>query len=760
MKYFDVVESDAEQQVGMRATDITVKCKALLKLLPYDGFYPASRTLQMATLFSSSYASQVIMNGITSPVSGPSEKGALRPFMTPMFSPGIVYNTIKSGIAVDFPVMTGTFVATSSNSLKDWYIERAEDQIAFPYRVPFEAILEPSTYLYDVDLVDMEPHPNCQINATASYMGGGDDRYKLSMNNFLAETPDFFLKNGTFTSFFSDTEDNFSIASASHVYELRVILKKSVDQPDTDGNRPQIKVGQETICMYSRPSAFGPPSIGNKALTHPAKGGSDRGYNAPFTPPYYDGEARARIIFKPTETRKYTIEEIFSGSHVEYRRYTDWSSGSSNVGIQNGDDCINDNAVQVSASVNLFGSTLGLQDLLKYEGVNLGDQEARWCIQTKFETPILNFIDASASATPITDSDICEGGKMTRPYGMWHQYGRLPSGSEGIYMEITDPINTATGNLSLADLVGFSKTSEKLGKVASSKTIREAVVAVPFIEVENSRQFFDVTVGETMSDSVAKMVDSMGRYVFPPSMDFIKYPKEVKPFAMYVFEFEHQLNQQDLADIWQNLPPRIGRAFDEEAPLDSSEIMQEKQITHSLASGELLKKADAKLQWMIFKVKQKAKTNYWDKTVATNPSLSEDNSMDKTLPKAGFDGVLKSTTGDYNYNWPYDFFSLVELVKMDEEVEFSKNKVIATSIDKSQALGTNLTQQGVQTSTVAKSVNKTQTLGSNLTQQGVQTATAAKSVNKTQAVGTNMTQQGMSGYTPPKTGGGGGGSPS
>jgi hypothetical protein len=256
---------------------------------------------------------------------------------------------------------------------------------------------------------------------------------------------------------------------------------------------------------------------------------------------------------------------------------------------------------------------------------------------------------------------------------MWHQYGRLPESEEGIYLELKDPNAKVTGFLSLADLVGFKKSSEKLGKVATSKTIREAVVAVPFIEKNNSRRFFDVTVGDTMSDSVAKMVDSMGRYVFPPSMDFIKYPEEVKPFAMYVFEFEHQLNQQDLTDIWQNLPPRIGRAFDAEAPLESSEIMQEKQITHSLASGELLKKVDAKLQWMIFKVKQRASVNYWDKSVSTNPSLSETAPTDVTLPKAAFDGVLKSTPGEYNYNWPYDFFSLVELVKMDEEVTFTKD---------------------------------------------------------------------------------------
>jgi len=208
-------------------------------------------------------------------------------------------------------------------------------------------------------------------------------------------------------------------------------------------------------------------------------------------------------------------------------------------------------------------------------------------------------------------------------------------------------------------------------------------------------------------------------------MDFIKYPEEVNPFAMYIFEFEHQLNQQDLADIWQNLPPRIGRAFDAEAPLDSSEIMQEKQITHSLAVGELLEKADAKLQWMIFKVKQKASVSYWDKSVSTNPSLTETSGISSRLPLAGIGGVMKTTDAEFNYNWPYDFFSLVELVKMDEEIEFTKSEVttVATSINQNQAIGTSLTQQGVQGTVAPATINQSQALGSNLSQQGVSETT-------------------------------------
>tara|TARA_R110000796_G_scaffold24010_7_gene68676 strand:- start:675 stop:1106 length:432 start_codon:yes stop_codon:yes gene_type:complete len=138
--------------------------------------------------------------------------------------------------------------------------------------------------------------------------------------------------------------------------------------------------------------------------------------------------------------------------------------------------------------------------------------------------------------------------------------------------------------------------------------------------------------------------------------------------------------------------------------------MQEKQITHSLVSGELLKKVDSKLQWMLFKVKQKASVNYWDKSVSTNPSLTETSGISSRLPLAGIGGVMKTTEAEFNYNWPYDFFSLVELVKMDEEVEFTKSEVttVATSVNQNQAIGTSLTPQGVsETTTINKTATKT-----------------------------------------------------
>ena len=39
------------------------------------------------------------------------------------------------------------------------------------------------------------------------------------------------------------------------------------------------------------------------------------------------------------------------------------------------------------------------------------------------------------------------------------------------------------------------------------------------------------------------------KYVFPPQFDFLRNSK-AKPVSMYIFEFEHAFDKQDLADIW------------------------------------------------------------------------------------------------------------------------------------------------------------------------------------------------------------------
>ena len=69
---------------------------------------------------------------------------------------------------------------------------------------------------------------------------------------------------------------------------------------------------------------------------------------------------------------------------------------------------------------------------------------------------------------------------------------------------------------------------------------------------------------------------------------------------------------------------------------------------------------------MVFKVKRRAEKSYYAVT---------DDSTDDSRYKFDFK-FGKGMTPDYSYNWPYDFFSLVELAKIDAEVEFVKDPAL------------------------------------------------------------------------------------
>ena len=75
------------------------------------------------------------------------------------------------------------------------------------------------------------------------------------------------------------------------------------------------------------------------------------------------------------------------------------------------------------------------------------------------------------------------------------------------------------------------------------------------------------------------------------------------------------------------------------------------------------------IQLKVFKVLQRAIYIYFDKTAE-----STDDTRFKVKTFTGVDGtgnqIEKLVAPEYSYNWPYDFFSMVELVKMDASVSF------------------------------------------------------------------------------------------
>ncbi len=704
LKYFDIVKEDSED-IGQKESKLTLTCKAYKRFLPYDGAYPVLRTKQLAELFSSSYEPVVrygLYNGPDdiNPSQPIAENRNWRMFLTPFFAPGIMYNTVKSGIAVDYPnyineTINGTIreIRHENNHtgfarlLKDFVeigqehpgycIANTSDGVnsGFNVRVPFEAIVNPSLML-NTPLYDNEPHTCSVLAARTSNRGLAAELtsshaktlYERASNNFFAASIDFFLEDGELTAIRSINDDSPSfgeVLDASKNYKMIVSLIspshiRNAAGAFADSNPGQIHVSGN---MYNRPQAFGPPVL------HISGASNNAGF-APFTPSYYDGFAEVEILFNPAAAGKFTAAEILAASSVIYRRFVDKRGNGDYDNSANGGNNLNGaTAMQISASLNLFDvvktKRVDKDDLGRVELVTDQNAGSIWTISTKFETPILNFDNAEyprwSPASAATDWT------NVPTIGMWHQLGAVPAdASKGVFLELRDETGSA-GVESLADLVGMRKGKTRVGKLAKQKKIYEAVVAVPFVVVDGIRKFVplngdrevvnQVLRGDTdgIPDSITSMIVAMQKYVIPPRMNFVHFDgqegrADIKPFVMYFFEFSQEWTQEDVSHFWQNLPPSVGDSYEEQT------------VSHSFLGNEILGTTyPEKLRWMVFKVKQKASNNYFGKT--------EFLKQPQQLREISADANDKEKDFPYSYNWPYDYFSIVELIKLDAEVE-------------------------------------------------------------------------------------------
>ena len=156
----------------------------------------------------------------------------------------------------------------------------------------------------------------------------------------------------------------------------------------------------------------------------------------------------------------------------------------------------------------------------------------------------------------------------------------------------------------------------------------------------------DKTINKT---SITDMINKMENYIIPPELNFVEFD-DIQPFVMYIFEFKHLLDKQDLTDIWQGLMPKISLTAEKD----------EVKLSHNISPWEFYegKKLPPNIRWMVFKVKKKASINYFEKTADTK---------DDTRFK--FDFKIGSKKPEYSYNWPYDHFSLVELAQVEASIK-------------------------------------------------------------------------------------------
>jgi hypothetical protein len=537
MKHFELIKNDHERIADPHA--ITLKCKAIKKFVPYDGFYPAERTTEMVEQFIQDYSGSV--NKISGQELG--EGASLRTFLKPLFAPGILYNTIKSGIAVDYPILEEgltqqigtntpkrgvTYDATSFTAQVNEFITSASFAImsstkpesrnavssvvdhsrGWDKRIPFEAIIDPDNYLASIRVADDEPSNWARIRSVVSFDGTGGTKYKKMINNFFAESVNFFLPNGQLTTLESLPQREFKTVTPGTPYGMRVKMWRSMDQPrlfsgswgnfEVPQNTPEsgsteTRAARETFTMYSRPGAFGVPLALYASGGHDLWPGADTtpGTNYDFspangiygshTPPYYDGECWFDIIFFPrgletqfssstpqifqfkadetSEQYRPTLDEIFASPHAAI--FT--NSGSENNNIPLAGSFTRKWRYDQEALKNIAGSSYHIKSFsggaatVPYVGPASGPfmnewamqldsclnifrknkTGRRWSIQTKFETPMLNFNHVSTGSNTLTVTSDAQASSCI-PRGMWHQFGRLPLDGEGVYLQVTD----------------------------------------------------------------------------------------------------------------------------------------------------------------------------------------------------------------------------------------------------------------------------------------------------------------------------------
>ncbi len=425
-----------------------------------------------------------------------------------------------------------------------------------------------------------------------------------------------------------------------------------------------------------------------------------------YTHPGFYGESVARIAFSSSVGGAITLEEIFREARVtdilnidDNRVRTITGSAAPLTALQD------DAKMPVGSSVTLFGKSI--QPSLEFALSENGEQSridkvssgaknnVRWAISTKYECPVLDVSSSDYAANYTTDivapSQIfeLESGSVDYdlPRSVWTSYGTATPPSKKYSFELRESFSRETIDSgiagSLIELCGFTPDKKNIGSVAEQKVISEALMVVPYVdtpiknktlEVEDGKHFFRINNAElrrqkkSLEDngfavsediretSITQTITAMKDYVVPPHYDFLKY-KDIKPFVAYFLEFEHTLSQRDLMDIWQGVSPSI--ALNPET--------DEVEISHDFDKHNFFHGIDlpSDIKFMVFKVKKKAEWNYYDITTD-----STDDSRFKFDLKG--DGK-KEVVPEYNYNWPYDFFSLVERAKVDVDITFKKD---------------------------------------------------------------------------------------
>ena len=178
---------------------------------------------------------------------------------------------------------------------------------------------------------------------------------------------------------------------------------------------------------------------------------------------------------------------------------------------------------------------------------------------------------------------------------------------------------------------------------------------------------------------------------------------------MYFFQFRASLDRKDISNIWQNLYPESNSSaararyscVDREFAGRINKMKDVSYVSHYLDTASLVndiyspvdsvfdlfspRSTKNKTRWLVFKVKERGKNNLEEiRMSSVDPRLANIEKFEYVKGASSADqgqkrppspkdnlspGLKAKRRGDLQFNWPYDYFSFVELVKLDAKID-------------------------------------------------------------------------------------------
>jgi hypothetical protein len=163
-----------------------------------------------------------------------------------------------------------------------------------------------------------------------------------------------------------------------------------------------------------------------------------------------------------------------------------------------------------------------------------------------------------------------------------------------------------------------------------------------------SEYFRDNSPNGVKQNNILKTMLAMLDYNIPPHLNWVKNRK-TPPFVMYVIPVTDELTKDDLANIWQGaMPDKVDEVAEDKIVFEQffsrTDFFQGKNVPEDMT-------------FRIFKVKKRSEINYY--------KLTNDSKDDTNFSFAFGNDPDKKVVPEYSYNWPHDYYSLLEGISLD-----------------------------------------------------------------------------------------------